>query len=62
MIEINKLICYLIALQNFAKDIHYSCYGEAFYGKHLFADRLQEDLYDYVDQIRYNRPCGCALF
>lgn len=52
MTDINKLICYLIAIQNFAKDIHYSCYGEAFYGKHLFADRLQEDLYDYVDQIK----------
>lgn len=52
MTDINKLICFLIALQNFSKDIHYSCYGESFYAKHLLADRLQEDLYEYIDQIK----------
>jgi len=48
----NKLILYLLAVANFAKDIHYSCHGESFYGKHLFADRIQENLYKYIDQIK----------
>lgn len=52
MEKFNKLICYLLALANFAKDIHYSCHGESFYGKHLFADRIQENMYEYIDQIK----------
>ena len=52
MENINKLICYLLAISNFAKDIHYSCKGEAFYGKHLLADRIQERLYDFIDGIK----------
>ncbi len=52
MEKINLLICYLLAIQNFAKDIHYSCHGESFYGKHLFADRIQDGLYDYIDQLK----------
>lgn len=48
----NKLISYLLAIANFAKDIHYSCHGESFYGKHLFADRIQENMYEYIDQIK----------
>lgn len=52
MEKINQLICYLIAIANFAKDIHYTCRGEAFYGKHLLADRIQDGLYDFVDQIK----------
>lgn len=52
MDNINKLICYLIAIQNFAKDIHYSCGGDAFYSKHLLADRIQDGLYDFIDGIK----------
>lgn len=52
MENINKLICYLIAIQNFAKDIHYSCSGDAFYGKHLLADRIQDGLRDFIDSIK----------
>lgn len=52
MENINKLICYLLAIANFAKDIHYTCKGEAFYGKHLLADRIQDDLYDFIDRIK----------
>lgn len=52
MEKFNKLICYILALANFAKDIHYSCHGESFYGKHEFADRIQENLYEYIDQIK----------
>lgn len=52
MEKFNKLICYLLALANFAKDIHYSCHGPSFYGEHLFADRIRENLYDFIDQIK----------
>lgn len=52
MESINKLIEYLIAIQNFAKDIHYNSKGDAFYGKHLLADRIQENLSEYLDQIK----------
>lgn len=52
MEKINQLISYLIAIANFAKDIHYSSCGEAFYGKHLLADRLQENIYDFIDQLK----------
>lgn len=49
---INQIICYLYAIANFSKDIHYSCYGEAFYSKHMFADIVQSDLYDYIDSLK----------
>ena len=52
MEEINKLIEYLIAICNFSKDIHYNCKGEAFYCKHLLADRIQENISEYIDQIK----------
>lgn len=52
MDNINKLICYLIAISNFAKDIHYRCHDEAFYSKHLLADRIYEGLYDFIDEIK----------
>ena len=52
MENINKLIAQLIALQNFCKDIHYNCKGEAFYSKHLLADRIQDNLSEYIDKIK----------
>ena len=52
MEDINKLIEYLIAISNFVKDIHYNCKGEAFYSKHLLADRIEENIADYLDQIK----------
>lgn len=52
MDKINLLIEYLIAIQNYSKDIHYNCKGESFYSKHLLADRIQDNLYDYIDQIK----------
>ena len=42
----------MIAIQNFAKDIHYSCGGDAFYGKHLLADRIYDGLDDFIDGIK----------
>lgn len=52
MDSFNKLIIFLLAIANFAKDIHYSVHGESFYGKHLFADRIQENIYEFIDQIK----------
>lgn len=52
MENINKLIEYLLAVANFAKDIHYSAKGEAFYSKHLLCDRISENIYDYIDSIK----------
>ncbi len=52
MDKINELIISLMKIQNFAKDIHYNCKGDAFYSKHLLCDRIAENLYDYVDSIK----------
>ena len=52
MEKINNLICFLIALQNFCKDIHYNSKGDAFYSKHLLVDRVQENIGDYIDKIK----------
>lgn len=50
--QIDNLICYLLAIANYAKDIHYRCGGANFYGNHLFADRFTDNLYDYIDQLK----------
>lgn len=52
MENINKLIAQLIAIGNFCKDIHYNSKGDAFYGKHLLVDRVQENISEYIDQIK----------
>ena len=49
---LNQLIDYLLAIANFAKDIHYTAHGEAFYSKHELADRVEKNLYDYIDRIK----------
>lgn len=50
--KIDSLIVYLLAIANYAKDIHYNCSGPNFYGQHLFADRFTENLYEYIDQLK----------
>lgn len=52
MEKINQLICYLLAIANYAKDIHYTCHGEAFYSKHLLADRIHNGVYDFMDLLK----------
>lgn len=52
MDNINLLIAYLTAIANYAKDIHYTCKGPDFYGKHLLADRIYDGLYDFIDSIK----------
>lgn len=50
--QIDNLIIYLLAIANYAKDIHYNCPGASFYGQHLLADRFADNLYDYIDQLK----------
>ena len=49
---IDNLIVHLMAISHYAKDIHYNCKGANFYGNHLFADRIGENLADYIDQLK----------
>ena len=37
---------------NYAKDIHYTVHGDAFFGKHLFADRIDGDNNEYIDLLK----------
>lgn len=41
---IDRLIIYLLAVSNYAKDIHYNCKGDNFYGNHIFADRIIDEV------------------
>ena len=52
MDKINNLIAGLLAIANYAKDIHYNSKGDSFYAKHLLADRVQENLPDYIDRLK----------
>lgn len=52
MEKINKLITLLLAIANYSKDIHYNAKGAAFYSEHLLADRVSENIYDYIDSIK----------
>lgn len=52
MEAINKLIINLMVISNFAKDIHYNCKGANFYGNHLFSDKIQENINEYIDQSK----------
>lgn len=49
---IDKLIAFLYAIQQYAKDLHYNCIGESFYGRHLFADRIYEPMADFIDEVK----------
>lgn len=46
------LIEYLTAVREFAKDIHYHAHGESFYGIHLLMDRVADNIYTYIDQLK----------
>lgn len=62
MNKIDTLISYLFAIQAFAKDIHYSASGEAFYSKHLLADEIYKGIDEQIDALietcifPYNTP------
>lgn len=50
--NIDSLIVSLIIIKEFSKDIHYSCIGFEAYSWHLLADRVQENLGDYIDRLK----------
>ena len=50
--NIDTIIVLLVAIENFAKDIHYNCPGAAFYGNHIFADRIFDGLSDFYDNLK----------
>lgn len=50
--RIDKLIALLIAIKEFAKYIHYSAKGEAFYTKHLLMDKAVENIDDHIDELK----------
>ena len=51
MNKIDTLIAFLFAIQAFAKDIHYSASGEAFYSKHLLADEIYKGIDEQIDAL-----------
>lgn len=48
----NNLICRLLAIKEFCKDIHYSVYGLEAISLHKFADEVQENINDYIDELK----------
>lgn len=56
--DITELIARLIAIQNFAKDIHYNSFGPSAYAKHLLADVVGDDWNDFIDDIKENMILG----
>lgn len=49
-----ELLVYLTAVAGLAKDLHYTLAGKSFYGNHLLMDRIYDDIYDFVDEIKEN--------
>ena len=48
--QFDNLIVELTAIQNFSKDIHYTCHGDAFYSKHLLVDKFNFD--EAIDLVK----------
>lgn len=48
--QFDNLIVELMTIQNFSKDIHYTCHGDAFYSIHLLVDKFNFD--DAIDLIK----------
>lgn len=53
-----QVLCYLIAIQRQAKEIHYHAKGECFWSDHLLADRIYDGIDDLVDEIQENYYLG----
>ncbi len=50
-----ELLGRLYAIKFSCSDIHYKVKGESFYGQHIFADMLRDDLDSFIDSI--NEVC-----
>lgn len=48
--QFDNLIVNLMVIQNFSKDIHYTCHGDAFFSKHLLVDKFNFD--DAIDLVK----------
>ena len=48
----NELIALLIAIKEFAKDIHYNVKGLTAIENHKFADEISDGLDDFIDEIK----------
>jgi DNA-binding ferritin-like protein len=46
------LIKHLDAIRNTAKDLHYHATGASFYAVHLLADRIQEPIISFIDDLK----------
>lgn len=57
----NELIALLIAIKEFAKDIHYTVHGLTMYGNHIFADFIHEDIDNFIDDIKEDCLLGKGL-
>jgi DNA-binding ferritin-like protein len=53
--QIDDLIVNLMVIQEFSKDIHYTCHGEGFYSKHLLVDK-----FDFSEDLDLLKEC-CLL-
>lgn len=60
MDNINDIIASIIAIQNYSKDIHYNCIGKEGYSWHILADRVQDNLSDYIDRLK-EYMLGCDI-
>lgn len=48
----------LTAIQQYAKDIHYTAKGDSFYAIHLLMDRVADGLDDFSDSIKETHYLG----
>ena len=48
-------------IQGFAKDIHYTAKGPAFYAKHIFVDLVGDDIDGFIDDIKENIFLGQGI-
>jgi DNA-binding ferritin-like protein len=52
------ILARLTAIQQYAKDIHYTAKGDSFYGIHLLMDRVADGLDDFSDSIKETHYLG----
>ena len=52
------ILARLTAIQQYAKDIHYTAKGDPFYAVHLLADRVADGLDDFSDSIKETHYLG----
>lgn len=46
-----QLLAMLYAIKFYSKDLHYMARGESFISDHEFADKVGDDILDFIDQI-----------